>query len=327
MRQAGRYQPEYRALRERVSFIELCKSPDLACEVTVRAVEQLGVDAGIIFADILLILEPLQIGFEFTDDHGPKILNPIRSAVQVDGIPDSIDAAGSLAYVMDAIRATRRELKVPLIGFAGAPFTLASYAIEGGGSKNYHETKKLMYGDEGLWNAFMSKLSTAIANYLIAQIEAGAQAVQLFDSLVGCLSPSDYRRYVLPHTKSIFAALPKGTPAIHFGTGNPELYPALKEAGGNAIGIDWRISLDSAWSVLGDGVALQGNMDPAALLASADVMRARASEVLDSAAGRPGHIFNLGHGIMPEAKVDQARALVDHVHEASARSVSSSALE
>jgi uroporphyrinogen decarboxylase len=319
MRQAGRYQPEYRALRERVSFIELCKTPDLACEVTVRAVEQLGVDAGIIFADILLILEPLQIGFEFTDDHGPKILNPIRKAGQVDGIPERIDAARSLSYVMDAIRATRRALNVPLIGFSGAPFTLASYAIEGGGSKSYYETKKLMYGDEGLWNAFMSRLSTAIADYLIAQIEAGAQAVQLFDSWVGCLSSADYRRYVLPHTKSIFAALPKGTPAIHFGTGNPELYPDLKEAGGDVIGIDWRISLDRAWSVLGEGVGLQGNLDPAALLASTEVMRARASEVLDSAAGRAGHIFNLGHGIMPEATPAQARALVDHVHEASQR--------
>ncbi|MFZ1865212.1 MAG: uroporphyrinogen decarboxylase [Polyangiales bacterium] len=319
MRQAGRYQPEYRALRERVSFIELCKAPELACEVTVRAVDQLGVDAGIIFADILLILEPLQIGFEFTDDRGPRIMNPVRNATQVDRIPERIDAAGSLHYVMEAIRTTQKELSVPLIGFAGAPFTLASYAIEGGGSKDYYETKKLMYGDEGLWNAFMSKLSTAIADYLIAQIDAGAQAVQLFDSWIGCLSAADYRRYVLPHTKAIFDALPKNTPAIHFGTGNPEIYPAMKEAGGDVIGIDWRISIDDAWSVLGKSVGLQGNMDPAALLASTEVLRARASQVLESAAGRPGHIFNLGHGIMPQAKVDQARALVDYVHEASAR--------
>jgi uroporphyrinogen decarboxylase len=319
MRQAGRYQPEYRALREKVSFIELCKTPELACEVTVRAVDQLGVDAGIIFADILLVLEPLHIGFEFTDDAGPKILNPVRTAAQVDQVAESIDAAGSLSYVMDAIRITRKELEVPLIGFAGAPFTLASYAIEGGGSKNYYETKKMMYGDEGLWNALMTKFSSAIAGYLVAQIDAGAQAVQLFDSWVGCLSPSDYRRYVLPHTKAIFDALPKDTPAIHFGTGNPALYPLMKEAGGDVIGIDWRISIDDAWSALGDDVGLQGNMDPAALLASTEVLRARASKVLDSAAGRPGHIFNLGHGIMPQAQVDQARALVDHVHEASQR--------
>jgi uroporphyrinogen decarboxylase len=246
-------------------------------------------------------------------------LNPVRTAAQVDQVAESIDAAGSLSYVMDAIRITRKELEVPLIGFAGAPFTLASYAIEGGGSKNYYETKKMMYGDEGLWNALMTKFSSAIAGYLVAQIDAGAQAVQLFDSWVGCLSPSDYRRYVLPHTKAIFDALPKDTPAIHFGTGNPALYPLMKEAGGDVIGIDWRISIDDAWSALGDDVGLQGNMDPAALLASTEVLRARASKVLDSAAGRPGHIFNLGHGIMPQAQVDQARALVDHVHEASQR--------
>lgn len=317
MRQAGRYQPEYRALREKVSFIELCKTPDLACEVTVRAVDQLGVDAGIIFADILLILEPLHIGFEFTDDAGPKILSPVRTASQVDAVAEEIDAAESLSYVMDAIRITRKELDVPLIGFAGAPFTLASYAIEGGGSKNYFETKKLMVDDEPMWNTLMTKFSRAIAKYLTAQIEAGADAVQLFDSWVGCLSPSDYRRYVLPHTRSIFEQLPKTVPAIHFGTGNPALYPAMKEAGGDVIGIDWRISIDDAWSALGNDVAIQGNMDPAALLASPDALRARASAVLDSAAGRPGHIFNLGHGIMPQASVDQARALVDHVHRSS----------
>ncbi|MGB5810857.1 MAG: uroporphyrinogen decarboxylase [Polyangiales bacterium] len=319
MRQAGRYQPEYRALREKVSFIELCKTPELACEVTVRAVEQLGVDAGIIFADILLVLEPLHIGFEFTDDAGPKILSPIRTAVQVDAVAETIDAAASLSYVMEAIRTTRKELRVPLIGFAGAPFTLASYAIEGGGSKNYFETKKLMYGDEGLWNALMTKFSDAITRYLNAQVDAGAQAVQLFDSWVGCLSPDDYRRYVFPHTKSIFDRLDKSVPAIHFGTGSPELYPAMKEAGGDVIGIDWRISIDEAWSRLGNDVALQGNMDPAALLTDEATLRAKASEVLQSAAGRPGHIFNLGHGIMPQASVAQAQALVAHVHEASQR--------
>lgn len=319
MRQAGRYQPEYRALRERVSFIELCKTPELACEVTVRAVDQLNVDAGIIFADILLILEPLQIGFEFTDDRGPRIMNPVRKASQVDRIPERIDAASSLHYVMEAIRTTTKELSVPLIGFAGAPFTLASYAIEGGGSKDYYETKKLMYGDEGLWNAFMTKLAEAIADYLNAQIDAGAQAVQLFDSWIGCLSAADYRRYVLPHTQTIFDALPQDTPAIHFGTGNPALYPVMKEAGGDVIGIDWRVSIGDAWSTLGHDVGVQGNMDPAALLTSPEILRARASEVLESAGGRPGHIFNLGHGIMPQASVDQARALVDHVHEASAR--------
>jgi len=319
MRQAGRYQPEYRALREKVSFIELCKTPELASEVTVRAVEQLGVDAGIIFADILLVLGPLQIGFEFTDDSGPRIPSPIRTGAQVDAVAESIDAAKSLHYVMEAISMTRKALDVPLIGFAGAPFTLASYAIEGGGSKTYFETKKLMLGDEGLWNALMSKLSRAITDYLKAQIDAGAQAVQLFDSWIGCMGPDDYRRYVLPHSRAIFDALPKSVPSIHFGTGNPALYPAMKEAGGDVIGIDWRVSIGEAWSMLGDDVALQGNMDPAALLSSTEALRERASEVLESAAGRPGHIFNLGHGIMPQATVAQARALVDHVHEASRR--------
>ena len=313
MRQAGRYQPEYRALRERVSFIELCKTPELACEVTVRAVEQLGVDAAIIFADILLVLEPLKIGFEFTDDRGPRILSPIRDRAQVDAVAESIDASRSLSFVMDAIRMTNKELSVPLIGFAGAPFTLASYAIEGGGSKNYYETKKLMYRDEGLWHAFLGKLSAAIADYLRAQIAAGAHVVQLFDSWVGCLSEPDYRRYVLPHTKAIFQALPPEVPAIHFGTGNPELYPALAEAGGTTIGVDWRITIDRAWSRVGDEVGIMGNLDPALLLAEPEIMKAGASDILRRAAGRPGHIFNLGHGIMPEASVDQARALVDHV--------------
>ncbi|MEM8607746.1 MAG: uroporphyrinogen decarboxylase [Myxococcota bacterium] len=314
MRQAGRYQPEYRALREKVSFIELCKTPELACEVTVRAVDQLGVDAGIIFADILLILEPLHIGFEFTDDAGPKILSPVRTGAQIDAVAEEIDAAESLSYVMNAIRITKRALDVPLIGFAGAPFTLASYAIEGGGSKNYFETKKLMYSDEALWNTLMEKFSNAIARYLVAQIDAGADAVQLFDSWVGCLSPADYRRYVLPHTRAIFEQLPKTVPAIHFGTGNPSLYPAMKEAGGDVIGIDWRISIADTWSTLGDDVAIQGNMDPAALLSSTEALQSSAGKVLESAGRRPGHIFNLGHGIMPQASVAQAKALVDYVH-------------
>ena len=316
MRQAGRYQPEYRAIREKVSFIELCKSPELACEVTVRAVDQLGVDAGIIFADILLVLEPLGIGFEFGDG-GPRILEPIRSAAQVDAVAEQIDAAASLGYVMDAIRLTRKELEVPLIGFAGAPFTLACYAIEGGGSKNYLAAKALMYSDEGLWNAFMGKLSRAIASYLNAQIDAGAQAVQIFDSWVGVLSVDDYRRYVLPHVKGLIDSVDRSVPLIHFGTGNPALYPAMKEAGGDVIGVDWRTALGTVWRELGDDVGIMGNLEPAALLAPVDVMRAQATEVLNQAMGRPGHIFNLGHGIMPQASVAQAKALVDHIHEAS----------
>ncbi|MCA9529839.1 MAG: uroporphyrinogen decarboxylase [Myxococcales bacterium] len=319
MRQAGRYQPEYRAIRERVSFIELCQTPELACEVTVRAVDQLGVDAAIIFADILLVLDPLRIGFEFTSSDGPRILEPVRTAEQVDAVAETIEPAASLGYVMDAIRLARAALDVPLIGFAGAPFTLASYAIEGGGSRTYYETKKIMYGDEGLWNTLMAKLSTAVADYLNAQIAAGAQAVQLFDSWVGCLSPSDYGRYVEPHVRSIFDRLDRSVPSIHFGTGNPALYQRMRAAGGDVIGVDWRVSLDAAWRSVGQDAGVMGNLDPASLLAPRHVMFERARAVLDQAAGRPGHVFNLGHGVMPEASVDQARALVDFVHEASAR--------
>jgi len=320
MRQAGRYQPEYRAIREKVSFIELCKTPDLACEVTVLAVQQTGADCGIIFADILLVLDPLNIGFTFAKDHGPKILEPIRTAAQVDGVAEAIDVEAGLGYVLDAIRLTKKELSVPLIGFAGAPFTLASYAIEGGGSKNYYETKKLMYRDPGLWHALMEKLSRAVREYLNAQIAAGADAVQLFDSWVGCLSPADYATFVQPHVKSIFDGLDRSVPSIHFGTGNPALYPLMQAAGGDVIGIDWRAELGATWESLGtDRVGIMGNLDPASLLVPIDVMKARADAVLAEAKGRPGHIFNLGHGIMPEATMDQVRALVDHVHEASRR--------
>lgn len=316
MRQAGRYQPEYRAIREKVSFIELCKTPELACEVTVRAVDQLGVDAGIIFADILLVLEPLGIGFEFGDG-GPRIPTPVRSAEQVDAVAHEIHAKESLSYVMDAIALTRKELKVPLIGFAGAPFTLACYAIEGGGSKNYFQAKALMYSDEGLWNAFLRKLSRAVSDYLNAQIEAGAQAVQIFDSWVGILSVADYQRYVFPHMQQLIASVDKSVPLIHFGTGNPELYPLMKAAGGDVIGIDWRAPLDQVWRAIGTDTGIMGNLEPGVLLAPVEVMKERATEVLNEATGRPGHIFNLGHGIMPEASVAQARALVEHVHEVS----------
>ncbi|MEM9195459.1 MAG: uroporphyrinogen decarboxylase [Myxococcota bacterium] len=321
MRQAGRYQKEYRAIREKMSFIELCKTPSLAAEVTLLPIEQLGVDAAIIFADILLILEPLGIGFEFAKDHGPRIHEPVRTNEAVDGVAETIDVEESLGYVLEAIRQTRSGLagKVPLIGFAGAPFTLASYVIEGGGSKNYYEAKKLMFGNEGAWHALMEKLSRALTAYLNAQIGAGAQAIQLFDSWVGALSPAEYRRYVLPHNRSIFENLDRSVPHIHFGTGNPSLYPLMKEAGGDVIGIDWRVDLGTQWDLLGSDVAVMGNLDSAAVLAPRDIMNREASAVLASAAGRPGHIFNLGHGIMPQADVDQVRVLVDHVHEESSR--------
>jgi len=321
MRQAGRYQPSYMEIRSKVSFVELCKTPELACQVTVDAVEQLGVDAAILFADILLILEPLGVGFHFAKGEGPKIEQPLRSAADIDRVAEEIDAAAELSYVMESVKAIRKELdgKTPLIGFAGAPFTLASYAIEGGGSRDYHHTKKIMYGDEGAWNALMGRFSRAIADYLNAQIDAGAQAVQLFDSWVGCLSEADYRRYVMPHVKGIFEALGDRVPCIHFGQGNPALYPALREAGGHVMSVDWRLPLSEAWDRVGRDVGIQGNLDPVSVLAPREAMFERAQAVLDEAGGRDGHIFNLGHGILRWSEVDQVRALVDYVHEKSAR--------
>jgi uroporphyrinogen decarboxylase len=320
MRQAGRYQPEYRAIRAKVSFVELCKTPDLATEVTLLPVSQLGVDAAILFADILLILEPLGIGFEFTKGDGPHIEKPVRTNADIDAINPRIDVEGSLGYVLQVVRQVRAGLPkdVPLIGFAGAPFTLASYAIEGGGSKDYLYTKKLMYSDEGAWNTLMEKLTSAVIAYLNAQVESGADALQVFDSWVGCLSPADYARYVKPHMKRLFASLDKSVPHIHFGTGTATLLHHQKEAGGDVIGFDWRVELGPTWDKLG-AKAVQGNLEPYTLLAPRDELKRRASEVLASAGGRPGHIFNLGHGVFPEATVDQVKALVDHVHEASRR--------
>ncbi|MCB9592922.1 MAG: uroporphyrinogen decarboxylase [Sandaracinaceae bacterium] len=323
MRQAGRYQAEYREIRKKVSFLELCKTPELACEVTVHAVDQLGVDAAILFADILLILEPLGVPFHFDEGHGPVIDGPVRTNADIDRVAESIVATESLGYVMDAIRLIRADLEprgVPLIGFSGAPFTLASYAIEGGGSRDYRHCKALMFGDEGAWNALMAKISGAITNYLLAQIDAGVHAVQLFDSWVGALSPADYRRYVLPHVAPIFDAIrPTGVPAIHFGQGNPELLPVIKEAGGDVISVDWRISMDDAWSRVGPDVGIQGNMDPVAILAPREAMFERAQAVLDEVGGRPGHVFNLGHGLLRWSEVPQVQALVEYVHERSAR--------
>lgn len=318
MRQAGRYQPEYRAIREKVGFVELCKNSDLAAEVTVLAANQLKVDAAIIFADILLILEPLGIGFEFTKGDGPSIPVPVRTAADVDRVASQIDAAQSLHYVMEAIGKVRSEIpKTPLIGFCGAPFTLASYMIEGAGSREYHHTKAFMFADKGAWDALMTKLVDALINYLTAQVNAGAQALQVFDSWIGALSPSDYRTYVKPHMARLLSSLPKDAPVIHFGTGNPALYQDMREAGGDVIGLDWRVDLRAQWDAFGD-VAVMGNLDPVSLLAPRAELLRRAQLVLDQAAGRPGHIFNLGHGIFPQASVDQVKALVDYVHESSA---------
>ena len=319
MRQAGRYMPEYREVRARISFLELCKTPDLAAEVTVTAVQRLGVDAAIIFADILLIIEPMGIDLEFAKGDGPLIHNPVRSAADIDRLQEVQDV-DSLSFVFEAIRRTRAALpnNIPLIGFCGAPFTLASYIIEGGGSKNYVHTKRLMYGDSGAWHAMMSVISRALAKYLNAQIAAGAQAVQLFDSWVGCLSPDDYRKYVLPHTQSVIRNVTGGVPVLHFGTGTAALLELMREAGGDVIGFDWRVRLDEAWARVGHDVAVMGNLDPVSLFATVDHVRAEAKKILDYAGGRPGHIFNLGHGILPETPVENVIALVENVHEMSA---------
>jgi uroporphyrinogen decarboxylase len=320
MRQAGRYQPEYRAIREKLSFVELCRHSDAAAEVTILPVTQLGVDAAILFADILLVLEPLGIGFEFTKDDGPVIRRPVRTAADLDRVVENIHAADSLGYVMETVKKVRAGLPagIPLIGFAGAPFTLASYAIEGGGSREYRETKRMMYADPALFDGLMQKLTTATIDYMNAQVKAGAQALQVFDSWVGCLSPADYARFVKPHMTRLFAALDKSVPHIHFGTGTATLLEHQRDAGGDVIGLDWRMELGPTWDRLGVK-AVQGNLDPYTLLAPRAELERRAGEVLASAAGRPGHIFNLGHGIFPQASVDQVRLLVDYVHQASQR--------
>jgi uroporphyrinogen decarboxylase len=314
MRQAGRYLEEYRQVRERVGFLELCKNSQLCAEVMIATVQRLGVDAAIIFSDLLPILEPMGIELEYTGG-GPVIHNPIRAADGVDRLKE-LESVEPLEFVMETVRQTRAGLpeQIPVIGFAGAPFTLASYAIEGGSSRSFLRTKSLMYGDAAAWEALMSRLARAVARYLNGQIAAGAQAVQLFDSWVGCLGVEDYRRYVLPYVRGVFAALPADVPAIHFGTGNPALLPLMAEAGGSVMGIDWRIELDEAWRQVGHDRAVQGNLDPAVLLTEPGMVRREAKRILDQAAGRPGHIFNLGHGIHPQTPVENVLALVDEVH-------------
>ena len=318
MRQAGRYMREYREVRKRMSFLELCKTPSLAAEVTVTAAERLGVDAAIIFADILLIVEPMGLQLEFGIGEGPIIHNPIRSALDVKRMREVADVA-SLDFVFEAIRQTRHALPddLPLIGFSGAPFTLASYIVEGGASKNYIHTKTMMYNDSGAWHAMMSLISRALVIYLNAQIEAGAQAVQLFDSWVGTLAPGDYREYVLPHTRNVIKGIKPGTPVIHFGTGTASLLELMREAGGDVIGLDWRVPLDEGWKRIGHDVGVMGNLDPVTLFGNQDHLRAQASKILEQADGRPGHIFNLGHGVLPQTPVENVIALVAAVHEMS----------
>jgi uroporphyrinogen decarboxylase len=318
MRQAGRYMPEYRRIREQHSFLELCRNPQLCSEIMCTAVERLGVDAAIVFSDLLPILEPMGMELEFAHGEGPLIHNPLRESSDVDRVVE-LESADALHFVMEAVRQTRADLPdhIPLIGFSGAPFTLASYAIEGGASRSYLHTKTLMYRDTAAWNELMGRLSRAVIVYLNAQIAAGAGAVQLFDSWVGCLGPDDYRRYVLPFVGQIIDGITPGVPVISFATGNPQLLPQLAEAAPAVVGVDWRVRLDDAWQMVGHERAIQGNLDPMVLLAGRDEIRRCAADILQQAAGRPGHIFNLGHGVLPQTPVDNARALVDIVHELS----------
>lgn len=320
MRQAGRYLPEYMEVRRQVTFLELCKRPDLAAEVTLTAQRVLGVDAAILFADLLPILEPMGLDLEYAKGEGPVIHNPIHTASEVDRLRE-IEDLESLDFVFETVKLVRRELPpdIPLIGFAGAPFTLASYAIEGGGSRNYVLTKTMMYTDAAAWHTLMRRLANSLIRYLNAQIEAGCQAVQLFDSWAGCLSPEDYRQFVLPHTKAIIQGIQPGVPVINFLTGNPALLPLLRESGGDVIGLDWRISLRDGWRTVGYDVGVQGNLDPVVLMADLDTLRRRAKAVLDEAEGRPGHIFNLGHGVFPEVPPENVKALVRMVHELGTR--------
>jgi uroporphyrinogen decarboxylase len=320
MRQAGRYLPEYRALRERHGFLELCRTPAAAAEVTLQPVRRFAVDAAILFADILLILEPLDVGLSFARGEGPVIHRPVRSEADVARLKP-IDVQSSVGSVFETVRLVRRELSpsVALIGFAGAPFTVASYVVEGGASRDYLHTKRLMYEAPAAWHRLMEVLADATATYLNGQIDAGAQLVQLFDSWVGALSPDDYRAYVLEHTRAVIRALRPGTPVIHFGTGTATLLPLMREAGGDVIGLDWRVDLDRGWATVGHDVGVQGNLDPAALLATPALIRERVASILTRAGGRPGHIFNLGHGVHQTTPVDHVQALVDMVHELSAR--------
>ena len=311
MRQAGRYLPEYRRIREKVGFMELCKNPALSAEVMIATVERLGVDAAIIFSDLLPILEPMGMDLEFSVGEGPVIHNPIREASDINRFLE-LEQLDALGFVMETVSKTRAGLDelIPLIGFAGAPFTLASYCIEGGTSRSWLHTKTLMYQNESAWHDLMARLARAVSRYLIAQLDSGAQVVQLFDSWVGCLSPEDYRRYVLPHSRNAMAAALCRAPVIHFATGNPSLLPLLAEAGGTVIGVDWRIGLSQAWRMIGHDRAIQGNLDPAVLLSSRETIASNAKNVLAQAAGRPGHIFNLGHGVLPQTPVDNVLELL-----------------
>ena len=320
MRQAGRYLKEYRALRKKYSFLEMCKNPELAAKVTLQPVEKFNLDAAIIFSDILIPLEPMGVEFEFAKGEGPVFRHPLRKKKDVERLR-LIEPEEETSFLMKAIRIVRKELegKVPLIGFSGAPFTLASYIIEGGHSNNYLLTKSLMYQDHPTWDALMEKISKVLIRYLNAQIRSGVQAVQMFDSWVGCLTPSDYEDYVLPYSKKVMEGVSKNVPLIHFATSHSTLLELMKRAGGEVIGVDWRVDIGEAWARLGYDIAIQGNLDPVILFGPMNLIEKNAKKILNSVGDRPGHIFNLGHGILPTTPPDHVAALVDMVHEYSSR--------
>ena len=312
---------EYRALRERYSLLELCRTPELATEVTLQPLRRVDVDAAILFSDLLLPLEPLGIRFDFVRGEGPAIENPIQGEPDIDRLR-SFEPREALAHVLEAIRMIKQELagRVPLIGFAGAPFTLASYAIEGGHSNNFARTKALMYGTPAAWHRLCERLAAMSADYLAAQIDAGVDAVQVFDSWVGALNARDYREFILPHSRRIFESLANsGVPLIHFGVGTGAILAELREAGGDVIGADWRTPLDEAWQRIGFDRAIQGNLDPTLLLGPIDRALAATDDILARAGGRPGHIFNLGHGILPPTPVDHVLAIARYVHQKTRR--------
>jgi uroporphyrinogen decarboxylase len=320
MRQAGRYLPEYREIRAKHTFLEMCKTPAVAAEVTIQPIRRYEIDAAIIFADILLPLEPMGIGLEFAKGEGPVIHNPVRSMADVHKLKP-IDAATQIEYLMNAIKIVLKELngKVPLIGFSGAPFTLASYMIEGGGSRNYEHAKAMMFAEPKTWHKLMEHLTGVIINYLNAQIDTGVQVVQLFDSWVGALGPSDYREFVLPHQKNVIAGIKKTVPLIHFAHGASHLLEMVAEAGGDVIGLDWRCDLDAAWTRVGYDKAVQGNLDPVSLFGSKEFIRKRTKDILDRAGSRNGHIMNLGHGILQQTPLDHAAEFINATHELSKR--------
>jgi uroporphyrinogen decarboxylase len=315
MRQAGRYMAEYRAIRARHSLLEICRQPDLATEVTLQPVRRIDVDAAIIFSDLLLPLEPMGIPFDFVAGEGPQIERPIADAADVDRLR-RFEPREALAHVLQAIRQVQSELagSIPLIGFAGAPFTLASYAIEGGHSNNFARTKALMYGSPEAWHKLCTLLSEVVADYLVAQIEAGVDAVQVFDSWVGHLNAADYREFARPHTERIFAAIQGRVPTIHFGVGSTTILRELREAGGDVIGADWRVPIDEAWERIGHDRAIQGNLDPTLLLGPPARLFQHADDIISRVAGRPGHVFNLGHGILPSTPVEHVQMLAQYVH-------------